>query len=126
MPSSRPSDCVNWSGALSPDGYGVTGYTLDGKWRMARAHRVAYERAKGPIPPGLQIDHLCKNRACINPEHLEAVTPKENVRRSATPGQKVFACRKCGGPLAVEGVTKWGAPQRRCKPCRAVSRKRHA
>ncbi|MFJ4777405.1 HNH endonuclease signature motif containing protein [Streptomyces sp. NPDC088762] len=48
-------------------------------------HRIMYEQAKGPIPEGLQIDHLCRNRACANPEHLEAVTQKENILRGTGP-----------------------------------------
>lgn len=50
--------------------------------RLVRAHRFSYERAVGPIPAGLQIDHLCRVRACVNPAHLEPVTCGENVRRS--------------------------------------------
>ncbi len=60
------------------NGYAYVYY--DGKNHLA--HRYYYEKYKGGIPEGLQIDHLCKNRACINPEHLEAVTNRENVHRS--------------------------------------------
>lgn len=48
---------------------------------MRSAHRLAYERAKGAIPAGLQIDHLCRVRECVNPDHLEAVSQRENIRR---------------------------------------------
>jgi HNH endonuclease len=63
--------------------HGKTGY---GVTRVKRhdylAHRWYYEQAKGPIPAGLQIDHLCRNRNCVNPAHMEPVTPMENTRRS--------------------------------------------
>lgn len=55
---------------------------VDGKPTLFYAHRVAYEHLVGPIPEGLQLDHLCRNRMCINPEHLEPVTAQENKRRA--------------------------------------------
>lgn len=55
---------------------------VDGKSVLVYAHRLAYEHFRGPIPDGLQLDHLCRNRTCVNPEHLEPVTPKVNTRRA--------------------------------------------
>jgi hypothetical protein len=68
--------CWIWTGSVHQTGYGTTSY---GQY----VHRVAYRMVKGSIPPGLHIDHLCRNRLCINPDHLEAVTAAENNRRSA-------------------------------------------
>ena len=66
--------CHLYVGQLDRDGYGVE---RSGK----RAHRAAWERARGPIPPGMELDHVCRVRRCVRPEHLETVTQRENKRR---------------------------------------------
>jgi len=74
----QPSGCWEWMAYKWPDGYGC--FYFDGK--LVRAHRFSYELNKGKIPVGLQLDHLCRNRRCVNPTHLQPVTCKENLHRS--------------------------------------------
>lgn len=82
--SSPTSGCWIWLGHLQPNGYGTL--KVGGRaGRSVYAHRVSYETHVGPIPPGLEIDHLCRVRNCVNPEHLEPVTRRVNVQRGIGP-----------------------------------------
>ena len=74
----KSGECWNWTGATCGKGYGR--FRING--RLEQAHRVAYTAARGPIPDGLQIDHLCRSKNCVRPDHLEAVTNAENSRRA--------------------------------------------
>lgn len=75
-----PDDCWLWRAATEPAGYGH--FKLHG--RPQRAHRVAFELLVAPIPEGMHLDHLCRMPGCVNPRHLEPVTPAENNRPGAT------------------------------------------
>lgn len=74
-----PTECWHWGGKAKPDKYGYMRCQRNGKTRYR--HRIEYEKVNGPIPPGLVIDHLCRNRQCLRPDHMEPVTISENVKR---------------------------------------------
>lgn len=100
--------CWLWTGYRDRNGYG--------RLHKAFAHRVAYELVTGPIPQGLQIDHLCRNPSCVRPEHLEAVTRQVNVQRA-------YAIRThCPyGHLYDEANTYRNAEgHRKCRKCHAL------
>lgn len=73
----EPDGCWNWRKALTTAGYG---HFFMG--RYYQAHRIVFIRYRGPVPDDRQLDHLCRNRRCVNPDHLEVVTQSENIRRS--------------------------------------------
>lgn len=78
--------CIVWTGALNSDGYGH----LKVEGREVKAHRYAYERAHGPIPKGVLVDHACHDRSCVNADHLRLATHRQNAqnRTGAVPGRK--------------------------------------
>ena len=79
----QPNGCWGWTAAKDPKtGYGNFSDKPTGR-RMVNAHRMSWELYRGPIPAGLTIDHLCRNTSCVNPDHLEPVTQRENSRRGA-------------------------------------------
>ena len=75
------SGCWLWIASLDTKGYGQINIGTGGKPKMARSHREMYLSMIGPIPEGLELDHLCRVRCCVNPAHLEPVTHEENYRR---------------------------------------------
>lgn len=77
----NPTECWLWQGGITGAGYGLIAAGAPSSEQLA-AHRVAYEIIVGPIPVGLELDHLCRVRHCVNPSHLEPVTHQENLRRS--------------------------------------------
>jgi hypothetical protein len=102
-------DCWEWGGFVRDDGYGL----LSVKDKTRYAHRLMYEESKGKIPEGLTIDHLCRNRKCINPEHLEAVIIQENIARAKGYRYRKDTCRRGRSLLEPGGTTKKGL----CRIC---------
>jgi hypothetical protein len=122
------SGCWEWTGRKDSGGY-CQSSTIGKDKRRCMAHRAVYEILVGPIPKGLELDHLCRNRACVNPEHLEPVTTRENVLRSqnlASINAKKTHCPQ-GHPYNQENTYIYPDGKRRCKICRmAASRKYRA
>lgn len=118
-------DCWVWTGVLDRYGYAAA-ITFGG--RKQRAHRFAYEAFTGSIPAGMQIDHLCRNRSCVNPSHLEAVTGIENTRRGRGVGMVNARKTHCirGHEFTPENTyIGKSRKHRRCRECmRATARKR--
>lgn len=123
----QPDGCWLWTSTLQPNGYGRIGE--GGKYgRGVLSHRASYEQFIGPIPAAMTIDHLCRNRRCVNPAHLEVVTLRENVLRGDT-----FAARKAQQTHCINGhefsdENTYFRPNgtRACRECRRLRDRAYA
>lgn len=113
--------CWEWQRGLDGKGYSVFRY--EGKNR--RGHDVVYEMFRGPVPDGLELDHLCMNKICVRPDHLEPVTHQENMRRAQAVGkgraawnEKKTHCPQ-GHPYDEVNTYRWGG-YRYCRTCLSV------
>lgn len=117
------SGCWLWTGKIKASGYGMFAIKVDGSWTYRPAHRFVYENHVGPIPEGLDIDHLCRNRACVNPQHLEPVTRSENLRRGIGFIARCAKATHCpqGHPYSGDNlltrVKTTGVVGRECRTC---------
>lgn len=118
--------CRTWIGHCDKDGYGKVNATLPDGTPVYLAHRMTWLYFVGPIPDGLEIDHSCKNRSCINPDHLQLVTHAENIalnnyKTNHRNGVKTHCLN--GHLLAGENIRlqRWGSTvMRHCKICAAA------
>lgn len=105
--------CHLWLGSLDRDGYG--------RYSGKAAHRLAWEPVHGPVPAGLQLDHLCRVRRCVNPAHLELVTARENLLRSPWTLASINAAKEecpSGHPYSEANTYRYPQGTRSCRICR--------
>ena len=110
------SGCWLWPGAKNSLGYGY----IRVRGRQSRVHRVVYEDRIGPIPDGLELDHLCRVRHCCNPDHLEPVTGRENLHRSPSTLARLNADKThcpAGHPYSGRNLRISAVGKRECRAC---------
>ncbi|MGW6747602.1 HNH endonuclease signature motif containing protein [Streptomyces sp. NPDC055006] len=117
------ANCWTWTASTNPDGYGQF-YVGQAKFL---AHRWLYERCVGPIPAGTELDHRCRNRACVRPSHLDPVSHRENVLRGVSPTALHAAKTRCvsGHPFDEENTRVTAQGARRCRTCHREASREH-
>lgn len=120
----QAGDCWEWQGPRSPEGYGR--FSTSGT--IVLAHRWAYEHLRSEIPEALVIDHLCRNRACVNPWHMEPVTNLVNVARGMAYSARNARKTHCihGHPFSGENLIIRKSGHRACRACRQNDRAKRA
>lgn len=117
--------CWEWTGTPDAWGYGKFKIKKDGKFKPAFAHRCAWEFLVGPIPEHLSVDHLCRNRLCVNPDHMELVPIGVNVSRGFPAWKLQMQRTECErGHLYTESSTRWWRGKRICRTCDAANARR--
>lgn len=119
-----PGACWAWRGGIVKGGYGRF-VARSAAWKPDghRAHRVAWELLRGPVPAGLQLDHVCRNRLCVNPDHLEIVTNKVNVLRGVSPAAinaRRTHCRNGHAFSVANTRIGRGGGKRICRACSRI------
>jgi hypothetical protein len=118
----KTETCWNWKGYLQPNGYAAYG----SKKNRDYAHRISYRLFKGEIPNGLDIDHLCRNRKCINPEHLEAVSRRINLLRGiGFPSIEAAQTHCIHGHEFNQVNTNFNSGKRKCRACDAERHRKY-
>jgi hypothetical protein len=123
----QPNGCWQWTAGKSWKGYGR--FRLNGK--QPQAHRVAYRLYRGPVPDDLVIDHLCRNRLCVNPDHMEITTNRVNCCRGESPTIVSWREDRCirGHPFddanTIVSVRPSGTIKRRCRTCKNEQARRY-
>lgn len=117
------SGCWTWTASLGPGGYGQ--FCLR-RGVLVRAHRWSYEAMVGPIPVGLVLDHLCRNRACVNPDHLDPVPNRVNLLRGTGFAATRAAQTKCraGHPFDQANTYVKANGSRNCRACKQAADRR--
>lgn len=119
--------CFLWLGCVKRHGYGVVGVKRSGRtgrsgWRSEAAHRVAWELANGPVPPGLFVLHTCDQPGCINPKHLYVGTQFDNMQDSVRRKRSISSKPMCKRGHQLSGPNlktymNYGLPTRHCREC---------
>lgn len=116
-----PTGCHEWTAGKARGGYGK--FHFRGRSRVA--HKILWELENGPVPEGLELDHLCRNPPCVNPEHLEAVTPRVNLLRGTSPVAVNAAKTHCrrGHEFTGSNLKMVRNGSRACRECLRINKR---